>query len=132
VFSGLVTLNAGGRITPEQPPSTTEIGYLGVPQNIQTGAYQLAITDAGKEVFMGASVNVTVPANATVAFPIGTLVDLVWDQTFTGVVVGATGVTIRNPIGNVTGNRTVTGPGSCTLKQEKINEWWVRGSLNMT
>ena len=53
-------------------------GYIG--QNLQTGTtYELVIGDAGKIVEMnnGASNVLTIPANAAVAFPVDTRIDIV-------------------------------------------------------
>jgi hypothetical protein len=55
-----------------------DTGYLG--QNLQTGtSYELVLTDAGKIVEMNnASANVlTIPANAAVAFPVDTRIDII-------------------------------------------------------
>ncbi len=52
--------------------------YLG--QNLQTGAaYELVLTDAGKPVELshGSVCVITIPANAAVAFPVNTKIDLV-------------------------------------------------------
>ncbi len=132
LMQGLTTLTGGAQITPESPPAVNEVGYLGVPQGILTGNYVLAIGDAGKEKFFGASVSCTIPPNASVAFPIGTIIDTAWDATFTGTLVPGSGVTLRWLVGNVTGTRTITGPGTITIKQEKVNEWWIRGSSGVS
>jgi len=67
--------------------------------NAQTGtAYTLALTDAGKEVTMNnASANtLTVPTNATIAFPLQTQIDVV--QVGAGVTtVGGAGITFIKP-----------------------------------
>jgi len=55
-----------------------QTGYVG--QNLQTGTtYTLVLTDAGKIVEMnnGASNVLTIPANAAVAFPVDTRIDIV-------------------------------------------------------
>lgn len=131
-MDGALTLSAGGMTQPADPPVPQEIGFLGTPQRFITTNSPLLITDSGCEVFCGATLTVTVPAFASVAFPIGTIVDLVVDQTFVLTLTPAGGVTLRWPVGNVTGSRTVTGPGAITIKLEKTNEWWVRGGLNVT
>lgn len=131
-FSAAATFSAGGNLTPGANPTATALGYLGMPQDAQSLAYTLAIGDAGKEVFFSGSVACTIPPNASVAFPIGTIIQATWDQTYTGTLVAGAGVTLRAPVGNLTGTRTITGPGSITIKQEKTNEWWVFGAINVT
>jgi hypothetical protein len=69
-----------------------------VPENAQTGtAYTLVLSDAGKMVTLNnaAAVTLSIPTNASVAFPAGTRIDLV--QYGAGqVTVGGAGVTIRS------------------------------------
>ena len=62
--------------------------------NLANSAYTLALADAGKMITSTVDTEITVPADATVAFPIGTRIDIgrlasyIW-------VRGATGVTIN-------------------------------------
>jgi hypothetical protein len=52
--------------------------YTGRGTNTQTASYTLVLTDAGKVITMALNTNttITIPANASVAFPIGTQVTL--------------------------------------------------------
>ena len=69
-----------------------------VVTNAQTGtAYTLALSDADKlvELSNAAAITLTVPTNATTAFPTGTQIDLL--QTGAGqVTVGGAGVTLQS------------------------------------
>jgi hypothetical protein len=62
--------------------------------NIATQGYSLVLADAGKMITSSVNTEITIPADATVAFPIGTRIDIgrlasyIW-------VRGATGVTIN-------------------------------------
>lgn len=69
-----------------------------VPQNVQNNDYTFALTDRGKHVAKtdGVAHAYTIPANATVAFPIGTI------------------LTIVNP-GGTANNLTITRAGSVAL-----------------
>jgi hypothetical protein len=65
--------------------------------NTQTGSYTLALSDVGKAVEMnvaGAN-NLTVPLNATVAFPILTRIDITQIGAGQTTIVATGGVTIR-------------------------------------
>ena len=69
------------------------------PQNVQTAtSYTLALSDAFKLVAMdSASANaLTVPPNTSVAFPVGTRVDLSQDGAGQTTIVAGAGVTIRS------------------------------------
>lgn len=68
------------------------------PVNNQTGtAYTLALTDQGAVVTVNnaSAATVTVPSNASVAFPIGATINLVRLGAGTVVVAPAGGVTVR-------------------------------------
>jgi len=70
--------------------------------NDQTGTtYTLALTDAGKTVWMNnASANtVTIPTNASVAFPIGTTISVMMEGAGITTVDGDTGVTVNGVSG---------------------------------
>lgn len=70
------------------------------PENVQTGtSYTLALTDAFRLVTMNnSSANtLTVPPNSSVAFPVGTRIDIGQDGAGQTTVVADTGVTIRSP-----------------------------------
>lgn len=127
--TGLETFSGGANLTPAPSPAATAVGYLGVPQKFLTTNYILGAADLGTEIFFGATATATIP-NASL--PIGAIFDLAVDQTFTLTLVPSAGVVLRWPQGNVTTNRTVTGPGAITIKQEKTNEWWVRGGANIS
>ena len=64
--------------------------------NARTAAYQLVLGDAGKvvEVSSASALQVTVPLNSTVAFPVGTLIRVRKTGTGNVTVAGASGVTI--------------------------------------
>ena len=99
-----------------------------IPENTQTGtAYTLVLSDAGKLVTLAnaAAVTLTIPTNASVAFPLGTRIDLV--QYGAGqVTVGGAGVTIRS-----SGSRLkLTGQYSgATLWKKGTNEWVLLGDI---
>ncbi len=70
----------GGIVTPDGV--SDEFGYKGAPQNTQNGNYTLVLTDAGKMIYKasgGAGETITIPANSSVAFPVGTIVVIVND-----------------------------------------------------
>lgn len=100
----------------------------GTPANLQGGSYTLVLTDAGKLIEMNnAGANtLTVPPNASVAFPFGT--------TITVGQIGAGQTTIA-PGSNVTlraynGNLRLAGQyGMCSVIKRATDEWWVAGNL---
>jgi hypothetical protein len=99
-----------------------------VPENVQTGtAYTLALADAGRLVTLNnaAAVTLTIPTNASVAFPSGTRIDLV--QYGAGqVTVGGAGVTIRSSGGRLRLSGQYAG---ATLWKRGADEWLLIGDI---
>src|SRR4051812_34601926 len=64
----------------------------------QTGNYTLALADAGKTVEqnLGTPTTVTVPPNSSVAFPIGTIIEVARYGAGTVAIAAGAGVTIRS------------------------------------
>ena len=125
-FSGLASLNAGGAYTLAAAMSATEMGYGGLPQTTHAGNYALVAGDRYQEQFFTATATATIPANASVAYPIGTIMVLTADAGTT-LTVAITADTMRWVPSNTTGSRTVTGPGYLTAVKKKATEWWVSG-----
>lgn len=130
-FVGKATLSAGADIaTPLATPTTTEAGYMGLPQNSQSGNYGPVIGDRGKGIFFTANATCTIPANGSVAFPVGTFMEISADVGVT-VTIAITTDTLRWVPTNSTGSRTLVGPGSCVVQKKKsATEWWIKGDVS--
>lgn len=92
--------------------------------NIQTTNYQLVLGDSYKTIEMNvASVNtVTIPANATTAFPIGTYIDIVQYGTGLTSVTGAGGVTVN---GTVAGGVDLGGQYYAASIYKRATDEWI-------
>jgi hypothetical protein len=105
---------------------STPVLLAGVVANSQVGtAYTLVSTDAGKviECNNASPVTLTVPPNSSVAFPIGTVVE-VWGQGLGAVTVAqGAGVTIRSPSTLVLRAQY----SSVTVRKRATNEWVLAG-----
>ena len=94
----------------------------------KTASYTLALTDAGKMIAVNSSsaATVTIPTNASVAFPVDTEIEIA--QFGAGVVsiAGASGVTIRSvdSMVSLSGQYAVA-----ALKKINTNEWLLAGAL---
>ena len=96
--------------------------------NTQTASYTLQLFDAGAIVEMnvaGAN-NLTVPDNATVAFAVGTQVDICQVGVGQTTVVPAAGVTIVSVSSN---KKLAARYGAATLYKRATNEWALAGNL---
>lgn len=91
--------------------------------NRQTGDYTLALTDAGKtvEINSESSEVVTIPTNASVAFPIGTYINIVRYGPGAVTITADTGVTLN---GVSAGSGGIADQfGGITLYKRGENEW---------
>jgi hypothetical protein len=100
------------------------IGYVGTPINTQAGAYTLVIGDTGKTIYAGG--NLTIPANASVAFPVGTIVNVIASA---GITVAITTDTLQwgGQATSTTGTRTVAIYGMATLVKVTNTIWYISG-----
>lgn len=109
-------------------PSWQALGSLIQIFNNQPGSYTLTLLDAGKLIEMNvASANtVTVPADATVAFQIGTTISVAQQGAGQTTLVAAGGVTLRsyNNSLKLAGQNAIA-----SVIKRSGNDWWVAGNL---
>ena len=97
--------------------------------NFQTGtSYTLALTDAGRPVDLNnaSTVTVTVPANGTVAIPVGTQIDLIRSGAGEVAISPEAGVTINSENSYLRLNARYS---TATLIKKATNTWNLSGSL---
>jgi len=108
----------------------TELGFYEVTSNDQTGtAYTLVLSDAGKTVYMNnASANtLTIPTNASVAFPSDTVINIVMEGAGATTVTGDTGVTVN---GVSAGSGAInTQYQGVTLQKRSTDTWIASGDI---
>jgi len=101
-------------------------------QNIQSAAYTLVLSDSGKHILHPTADTTarifTIPANASVAYPIGTAVTFV-NQVSGGVVtIAITTDTMRLAGAGTTGSRTLAANGICTALKLTATQWIISGT----
>ena len=105
-----------------------EIGFRDVPQNSQTTSYQLVLTDRGKHISITTG-GITVPANGTVAFGIGSAVTIVNDSGSTQTIAITTDtMTLAGTA--TTGTRTIAANGIATLLKIAATRWLISGNVS--
>ena len=105
------------------------IGYLEMPQ-VTAGNVTLALGDSGKHFYdtSTAPITVTIPNNANVAFPTGTVITLVNHSTG-NLIIGRENAVSLFLGGNATSaGRTITTYGVATLLKVNTNDWFINGS----
>jgi hypothetical protein len=102
-------------------------GYLDVPQNANAASYDLVLADRGKSVVMnGTSLTLTIPANGTVAFPIGTAIVVInINATALSVAITTDTMTLVNT--TTTGTRTLAQNAMATLVKVGATSWIIAG-----
>jgi hypothetical protein len=103
-----------------------------IPQVSQSAAYTLVLADAGKHIFHPSADTTartwTIPANASVAFAIGTAVTFV-NQNAAGVItIAITTDTMRLAGAGTTGSRTLAANGIATALKVTATEWIISGT----
>lgn len=110
-------------------PTAADLYALAASLNAQTTDYTLVLADAGKivEANKASAIAITVPTNASVAFPVGTLINLAQVGAGAATVVAAGGVTIevRSPLTLVMKGQWAT----AQLYKRATNEWVLSGDL---
>lgn len=134
-----VVLLAGSTSTGDQiladtaPTSTLSAGYRGLPQNVKAAAYEFVLTDSGKHVFHdeASARTYTIPANASVAFPIGTIITIVNNASAGAITLAITTDTLRRGDGIAgTGSRTIAASSVASIIKTKTTEWVITGAFS--
>jgi hypothetical protein len=129
--SNSITLAGTDATTMTFPPASASIGYLDIPQNSQSAAYTLVLADSGKHIFHPSADTTartfTIPADSSVAFPVGTAITFV-NQNGAGVVtIAITTDTMRLAGAGTTGSRTLAANGVATAIKIASTEWIISG-----
>lgn len=117
------------------PTSTLSLGYRGTPTDTQNVAYGFVLGDAGKTIYHDevTARTYTIPANASVAFPVGTVIII--DNTGNSGAAGAitlaiTTDTLRRGDGTAgTGSRTIAASQVAAIRKVAATVWVITGSF---
>jgi hypothetical protein len=96
-----------------------------ITENLQTESYTLQLSDRNKVVAMNnsSSATVTIPTNSSVAFPIGSIVNVYAMSNQNITIAGASGVTVRNA------GRLFERYVEVSLRKRATNEWVASGNI---
>jgi len=110
---------------------TDSVGFRNIPQNSQSAAYTLVLADAGKHIFHPSgdanARTYTIPANSSVAYPIGTAVTFV-NMTSQVVTIAINTDTMYLAKDGTTGSRSLAQYGSATALKITSTNWLISGS----
>lgn len=116
-------LSSAGVVTTPNA-SASEVGLKGVPVNTQNGDYSLVLADSGFGIFKasgGAGETITIPANASVAFPVGTRIR-VYNDGGGSLTLAITSDTLEDSTGT-TGNRSIADNGAVEIWKVSSTKW---------
>ena len=100
-----------------------------VAANVQAASYTLVLDDAGKAVEMdvaGAN-DLTVPPNSSVAFPVGTVIEVAQVGAGQTTIVAGSGVTVRTPETLILSGQWST----VSLRKRGTDEWLLAGDVEV-
>ncbi len=104
----------------------------GLPQNSQSAAYTAVLADANKHIFHPDADTTariwTIPANASVAYPIGTTLTFVNGHGAGVITIAITSDTMRLSSAGTTGSRTLAANGIATAIKVGTTEWKISGT----
>ena len=110
---------------------TDAVGFRNIPQNSQSAAYTLVLADNGKHIFHPVGDNnartFTIPANSSVAYPIGTALTFI-NMAAAAVTIAITTDTLTLSSAGTTGSRTLAQYGSATCIKITSTSWLISGS----
>ena len=115
--------------------STTQIGYLNIPQNkISIGsAYTFVLADQGKHIYSTATSgqSINIPTNNTVGFPIGTAVSVVLKGAGPLTIAPTSTATTTLYLAGSTSTRTsvsLAAYGMATVLKVETDTWFINGN----
>lgn len=111
--------------------TVTQTGFRGIPQNSNSADYTLVAADAGKHIYHPSTDanarTFTIPANASVAFPIGTSVTFI-NETTQVVSIAITSDTLALAGTGSTGTRSLAQYGVATAIKVTSTRWIISGT----
>lgn len=105
--------------------------FSNIPQNSQSAAYTLVATDAQKHIYHPASDanarTFTIPANASVAYPVGTAITFI-NRTSQVVTIAINTDTLTLAGTTTTGSRSLAQNGIATALKDSTTGWLISGA----
>jgi hypothetical protein len=110
---------------------TDEVGFRNIPVNSQSAAYTAVLADSGKCIFHPSTDanarTFTIPANGSVAYPIGTAISFV-NMTSQVVSIAITTDTMYLAGTGTTGTRSLAQYGTATALKMTSTTWIISGA----
>lgn len=122
---------SSGNLSSCTADGTDAVGFRNIPQNAQTGNYTLVLADSGKHIYHASSAGsgdtYTIPANSSVAYPIGTALTFA-NSDSNSVSIAITTDTMTLAGTTTTGTRTLAQNGIATALKVTSTAWIISGT----
>lgn len=134
VASGVLSADSSAAVRADlqgDGAAVDQVGFRGVPLTSRSADYTLVLADAGKGTLHPASDanarTFTIPANASVAFPVGTAHTFV-NETSQVVTIAITSDTLALAGTTTTGSRSLAENGVATALKVTATKWIISGA----
>lgn len=115
--------------------TSAQSGFRNVPQNSQSAAYTTVAADSGKHILHPSADTTartfTIDSNANVAYPVGTAITFINENSAGTVTIAITSDTMRLAGAGTTGSRTLAANGIATAVKVTSTSWIISGT-NLT
>lgn len=122
---------SSGNLSSCTADGTNDVAAKNLPQNSRSTAYTLVLSDAGKHILhpsADTSARVfTIPANSSVAYPIGTALTFINQNGGGAITISITSDTMRLAGTGATGSRVLSANGIATAVKLTSTEWIISG-----
>jgi len=102
---------------------------MGIPPSAASGSgsYTIVAADAGEHIYTTTTRTVTIPANGSVAFPVGTVLSFISGAGATTTIAITTDTMYLAGAGT-TGSRTLAAHGMATAVKVASTTWYISGN----
>ncbi len=115
--------------------TSAQAGFRNIPQNSQSAAYTTVAADSGKHILHPSADTTarvfTIDSNANVAYPVGTAITFINQNSAGSLTIAITSDTMRLAGAGTTGSRTLAANGIATAIKVTSTEWIISGT-NLT
>jgi hypothetical protein len=130
LFDGALGTPSSGTLSSCTVDGTDAVGFRNTPVNSQSAAYTLVLADSGKTILHPVADDnartFTIPANSSVAYPVGTVISFVNLQNTVTIAITTDTMYLAND--GDTGDRTLAEYGMASAMKVASTTWIISGS----
>jgi hypothetical protein len=130
VSGGALGTPSSGTLSSCTVDGTDAVGFRNTPVNSQSAAYTLVLADSGKTILHPVADDnartFTIPANSSVAYPVGTVISFVNLQNTVTIAITTDTMYLAND--GATGSRTLAEYGMASAMKVDSTSWIISGN----